>query len=149
MDSEFSVDVHGNTIARRSMGGDRYAYDHEHCTPADGWRAYPTPRDAPYFGMWVHERFHRIVVFAGGDETRTLCPDADPFAPRSPASWTLRAPARAPSERDDRSVGREARGREGRARVAANEDGAPAMSWGAVLGREPEPRMGARLRAYR
>lgn len=79
MPSTFSKDAHGNTVARRFVGGDRSPYDLQHCTAADGWRPYPTAQDAAWFGVWVHDERRRVVTFAEGDETRTLCRDAATF----------------------------------------------------------------------
>lgn len=71
----------GNTVNERFVGPnrERYAYDFEICRHSEGWRQYDTEQDAPYFGIWVHERRREIVTFAEGDESRVLCTTVESF----------------------------------------------------------------------
>ena len=67
------------TMLRHIEGRNRYHYDFEACTPADGWKQYDTDQDAHYFGVWIHLERREILTYAEGDEIRTTCPTPETF----------------------------------------------------------------------
>ena len=59
------------------MFRNRYVYDLAYCTKAEGWKQYDTEQDAPYFGMWYHEKKRILVTYAEGDETIQIADDVE------------------------------------------------------------------------
>jgi len=70
----------GNKVYRLHIGsGERYDFDFEICTPAEGWKQYDTSQDAWYFGVWVHVEKRLTVTYAEGDVTVVVCPTLETF----------------------------------------------------------------------
>ena len=61
------------------MERDRYHYDFDACTPADGWAQWDTDQDAWYFGVWIHIEDRKILTWAEGDESLVECPTQEAF----------------------------------------------------------------------
>ena len=59
---------------------DRYAFDFGECSTAKGYAQFDTRQDAYYFGQWVNPTTFRLVSYAEGDVTVTVCEDAAEFA---------------------------------------------------------------------
>ena len=74
------VRLEGRTTTRRRVeeyGRGRYDWT---LTAADGWAQLDTGQDAPWYGAWAHAGSRTVVVYAEGDETKTVCRDGEAFA---------------------------------------------------------------------
>jgi len=70
----------GNRIERNSdFGGDRYKYDLNLCTRANGWVQYDTKQDAWYFGVWIHSEKRQILTYAEGDVSVVHCKSEESY----------------------------------------------------------------------
>jgi hypothetical protein len=70
----------GNAVLNLGLHqGERYFYDFEVCTPAEGWKQYDTDQDASYFGVWVQMESRWILTFAEGDVSLVQCPTVETF----------------------------------------------------------------------
>lgn len=67
-------------INRSFAPGDRYLYDFNLCTDAKGWAQVDTRQDAAWFGTWASPSERRVLNFAEGDVTETICDTDDEFA---------------------------------------------------------------------
>lgn len=54
---------------------ERYAFDFDRCTYANGWAQVDTYQDASYFGIWTNPDLREIVTYCEGDVTREICDD--------------------------------------------------------------------------
>ncbi len=59
---------------------ERYHYDFEACTIADGWEQWDTENDASYFGVWIHRADRLVVQFIEGDEVTVSCATDERFS---------------------------------------------------------------------
>ena len=59
--------------------GDRYAFDFGECSTAQGYAQFDTRLDACYFGHWINPTTFRLVSYAEGDVSVTVCDDATEF----------------------------------------------------------------------
>lgn len=57
----------------------RYAFDFGDCSTAKGYAQFDTRQDAHYYGNWVNPTTFRLVSYAEGDVTVTVCDDAAEF----------------------------------------------------------------------
>ncbi len=53
------------------FGADRYKYDFNLCTYANGWAQLDTSQDASYFGKWINPSTRQILTYCEGDVTVT------------------------------------------------------------------------------
>ena len=58
----------------------RYAFDFGECSTAKGYAQFDTRQDAYYYGHWVNPTTFRLVSYAEGDVTVTVCDDVAEFA---------------------------------------------------------------------
>lgn len=58
-------------IDRSFCPGDRYKYDFEICTYAEGWAQLDTSQDASCFGTWLNPAKRQIINYCEGDVTAT------------------------------------------------------------------------------
>ena len=63
------------TSQRGFNPGDRYRYDFNVCTVANGWAQIDTRQDASYFGQWINPKRRQIFSYAEGDTCVTTCDD--------------------------------------------------------------------------
>jgi hypothetical protein len=56
-------------IDRQLRPGDRYKYDFEICTYAEGWAQLDTSQDASYFGTWLNPTLRQTLCYCEGDVT--------------------------------------------------------------------------------
>ena len=61
------------------MGGERYKFDFDLCTIANGWVQYDTSQDASYFGAWVNVDRQQTLTYTEGDITLVTCPTKESF----------------------------------------------------------------------
>jgi hypothetical protein len=57
-------------MAQRITGfnpSDRYTYDNNKCSYANGWAQIDTPEDAHYFGIWINPIELKIFSYIEGD----------------------------------------------------------------------------------
>lgn len=59
--------------------GDRYAFDFGECSTAQGYAQFDTRLDAYYFGHWINPTTFRLVSYAEGDVSVTVCDDDAEF----------------------------------------------------------------------
>ena len=76
-----------------SSTADRYAFDFDRCSLANGYAQIDTSQDAPYFGTWASPAALTIVSYVEGDIYTTECKDAAEFAReiRAIKDWNERA----------------------------------------------------------
>lgn len=60
----------GQIVESHMANGDRYWFDFNECSPANGFVQMNTWQDAPYFGVWVNLLEYKIVSYAEGDVFR-------------------------------------------------------------------------------
>lgn len=58
---------------------DRYEFDFQHCTYANGWAQIDTYQDASYFGVWTNPERREIVTYCEGDITMEICDDDNDY----------------------------------------------------------------------
>ena len=68
---------------------DRYAFDFGECSTAQGYAQFDTRLDAYYFGHWINPTTFRLVSYAEGDVSVTVCDDAGEFVTEVRA-WVAR-----------------------------------------------------------
>ena len=68
---------------------DRYAFDFNTCTGANGWAQVDTSQDASYFGTWANPFDLKIVTYCEGDITVNAAADSAEFVAelRSIKAW--------------------------------------------------------------
>lgn len=86
-------------------GGDRYRFDFETCTYANGWAQIDTADDAAYLGHWLHLDALRMVSYVEGDVSIAWAPDAENLAEliremRPYYGWVKIDPGLEPGARD-------------------------------------------------
>lgn len=57
------------TFREFTEGGDRYKFDFDLCSVANGFAQVDTREDASYFGIWANPFTRKVVTFAEGDVT--------------------------------------------------------------------------------
>lgn len=67
-------------VERTFEQGDRYRYDFDLCADSKGWAQVDTAQDASWFGTWASPSERKILNFAEGDVTLTICDSDEEFA---------------------------------------------------------------------
>ncbi len=66
------------TIQRDFTPADRYLYNFNKCSYANGWAQIDTEQDAIYYGQWINPERRLIFAYVEGDCILTKCEtDAD------------------------------------------------------------------------
>ena len=74
-DYENEVNDRGNIVNRSHV--DLSCVDAEsYLCKGEGWKSFPTPQDAPYYGVWVNPLKRAVVSYVEGDIIRVTCPTA-------------------------------------------------------------------------
>ena len=76
---EWTNDRGNHVTAVHGLDGDRYLFDFQACTAAEGWEQWDTEQDASYFGVWIHRGARLTLTYAEGDLTLVRCPTAETF----------------------------------------------------------------------
>ena len=67
-------------ITREFAPGDRYVYDFDLCSTANGWAQVDTAQDASYFGTWANPTRLLIFTYCEGDTTLKEAESPEEFA---------------------------------------------------------------------
>lgn len=72
---------------------DRYEFDFNGCTYANGWCQVDTKQDASYYGTWCNPVERKLFTYCEGDMTLVECSTDEDFvkAVRECADWNKKA----------------------------------------------------------